>query len=125
MLFRSSACIPVSVCAFLFAASGSLKPEAEFSPEKRLWMDAAVYEYAVPKYDTYCILCDQDSRDYYFYLAQYLLHSDAILSVSADDPNSKPILNQYILVQDPEKEPVLDWVRTNFPDQVGRHVILQ
>lgn len=121
----ASACIPVSVCAFLFAASGSLKPEAEFSPEKRLWMDAAVYEYAVPKYDTYCILCDQDSRDYYFYLAQYLLHSDAILSVSADDPNSKPILNQYILVQDPEKEPVLDWVRTNFPDQVGRHVILQ
>ena len=123
--YLTSACIPVFICAFLYTATGSLKPQGEFAPGSRIWMDAAIREYDVPECSSYSIICTASDSGYLHYLARYLLHSDAILEIDVDDLDSETVSGNYIFIDDPENEDVRNWVRINFPDQVGKRVILQ
>lgn len=122
--FLISASMPLCILLFLHTVNVRLVPSYTF--KRRIWMDRAICEYKIPDNDAYAIICDPKDKGYCYFLARYLLHSeDRYLLVETGQLNSTVIPNYYIFVKNPENEIVQDWVRANFPDQVGRHLILQ
>lgn len=125
-MFFATACVCISLYFFTCVALHSFTPTAEFSAESRIWLENAKYEYHVPEYSSYCVLRSTSDYGYTYWVLLYLYHSTDIREIYVENSECLANISEHnIFIFDPEDPIVLDWVSTNFPDQVGNRVILQ
>ena len=70
-----------------------------------MWIENKREIYALPMYDSYCMLIPSNDSGYSYYLLKYIFQSNDVSSKivdSIDDLNS--VSSKYILVYDKENE---------------------
>lgn len=129
-LVFSHVVLPASFCLLLFLSTGKVRfvltDTGSHSDKERLWLEAAIEEYDIPKGESYCYLIPKQDYGYMRFLSKYLLMSnsnEAVLpgeEASLDETKAK-----YIFVYDTGNEAAKAWILENYPEQADETVIVR
>ena len=124
----SAGILIICIFSFLYISQGKIyfAPTTVHNGEKRMWIENKREIYALPMYDSYCMLIPSNDSGYSYYLLKYIFQSNDVSSKivdSIDDLNS--VSSKYILVYDKENEIINTWIREMYPEQEGNDVIIR
>ena len=106
-----------------FSTAGNGKASAI---ARHQWMADAAAEYDVPEKSSYCVLLKESEGNYFERLGRFLfLSTDMILCDPQTPEELDAIEAPYIFVYDPENPVTAQWIRKNYPGQVGNAVIVR
>ena len=122
--------MPACFCWLLAFSTGqirfALNDADTYHPEERLWIESTAEMYGVAKAASYCFVAPKDISTYTRYLGRYILQSNQVEVLSADDVISCERLNcNYIFIYDEDNVSVKDWIAKCYPEQCGARVIIQ
>jgi len=122
--------VSTAFCSLLFLSTGRVRfvltytPTYSYNSGQREWLESAIEEYHIPDRKNYCILIPKSDSGYTYYLGAYLLQSNSITTIIADDASKlENIDKEYIFVYDENNEVIKDWISQNYPEQIGAKVI--
>lgn len=124
----TTGCVFASFFVGMYISSGSITTVVQDEPDasERNWFENAALKYNVSMYESYCNLIPTEDSGYAYCLGLYLFQSDEITSkVIENDDDLNDISSKYIFVYDQDNEIIQNWIRANYPEQLGNEVIIQ
>lgn len=93
---------------------------------EREWFEDKINSYGVPQGCNYVAVIPKDDSGYIHFILRYLLMSPEGAFFQVTDPSQMEDIGnrQYLFVYDKENKIVNDWIEINYPDQVGKDVIV-
>lgn len=96
-------------------------------PETRHWIEQEISRYNIPLESSYMILCPSSvDGNYATVICQYFLYSSEVSVQTISEKIQLDVAKEYeyIFVMDEENNIIQQWVKENYPNQIGNKVIV-